>query len=211
MSYLFFFDTETTGFGPDDEVIQFAGILTDANMNIIDVVNFYCNPAKIIPREAVNVHGLTNADVYKLSHGHFIDEFIFKYDWLVNPKDIVFIGYNVEFDVRLVNQSLLLNGCEGINFGTRVNVIPRDTKHKSYKLCMMETIKNNLGYYKNQKLVNVTREHLHFNSNKVVEKIELLCEYFNVDRPKHCNAHDALYDSFMTMMLFNRFKHFYLV
>lgn len=211
MSYLFFFDTETTGFRADDEVIQFAGILTDTNMNIIDVVNFYCNPAKIIPADATNVHGLTNADVYKLSNGQFIDYFIYNYDWLINPKDIVFIGYNVEFDVRLVNQSLLLNGCEGINFGTRVNVIPRNTRHKSYKLDMMDTIKTNLGYYKNQKLVNVCKEHLPFNNSKIKEKIELLCEHFNVNRPKHCNAHDALYDSFMTMMLFNKFKHFYLV
>ena len=74
------FDTETTGLpkhpqaklSEQPKTIEFAGIITDG-IEIIDQIEFICNPGQAIDEVITKITGLTNADLDKCeSFTHFI-------------------------------------------------------------------------------------------------------------------------------------------
>jgi len=96
-----FLDTETTGLGPKDEIID------------ISIVDFYGNilfdslvkPQRIIPADATRVHKITNKMVQNAP------------TWIdIWPeiqrvlKDKVLVIYNEDYDIRLLKQSCQLHG-----------------------------------------------------------------------------------------------------
>jgi|GEM_PF-285515 len=103
---LLILDTETTGLGDYDEIIQLA---------IIDIrgrVRFhkFIQPMTEISDEAFAVHGITDqkisaapcfADVYGILRG------------ILHDRDI--IAYNAEFDKRMIEQTCRKNGLEPLN------------------------------------------------------------------------------------------------
>lgn len=89
-------DTETTGLKYDDEMIQLC-ILNESGEVLFDSL---FKPARPIPLEASNVHGITNEQV--------IDAPLFK-DVYLKIKEIMegktCMIYNADFDVRIFNQT----------------------------------------------------------------------------------------------------------
>ena len=139
-------DTETTGIGNRDEVIQFSSICIDENFTVLGASNSYCKVTIPVPPEATAIHGITNEILDELSDNKFLEDHIESLDYMVNPKDTIFIGYNIAFDIDKINYSLTNAGYAPIDFGINVNMIPEETKGRNYNICLMKTLKDNIGY-----------------------------------------------------------------
>lgn len=93
-----FLDTETTGTGPSDLIIEVGIVDLDGNVLYEGLVN----PGKPIPPESSAVNGITNEDVK--------DEPRWPEVWPVIElilKDRVIGIYNADFDMRLLRQTCL--------------------------------------------------------------------------------------------------------
>lgn len=98
-----FLDTETTGYGQTDEVIEIAV------MDLQGQVVFYSlvKPTKPIPHTSIAIHGITEDDVKDAP------KWIEIYDTLVELlKNRTIIAYNAAFDWRLIEQTSAKYGLE---------------------------------------------------------------------------------------------------
>lgn len=113
-------DTETTGVGDDDVVIELAAIEGHSGDVLIDTLVI---SRKEIPAEATKVHGISEDDFAKAN-----DEGKDLYDIYNAMKQIkeiqistgsVFTAYNLPFDSRLIDQSIMYDddGFGGIELG----------------------------------------------------------------------------------------------
>ncbi|MGD0078523.1 MAG: 3'-5' exonuclease [Sedimentisphaerales bacterium] len=96
-------DTETTGIGRNDEIIQIGIIDLDGN-NLLNQ-NIRPQKRKTIPRDATNVHGLTMAELINCPVFSELKDVMKQ---AIGHKDI--IAYNAEFDLRLYKQSYKVSG-----------------------------------------------------------------------------------------------------
>ena len=92
-------DTETTGLGDDAEIVEIA--VVDSQGSI--VFDSLVKPSRPIPREASDIHGITNAAV-AVAPG-------FAQLWAAELKGVLRTAphvaiYNADYDVRLITQSL---------------------------------------------------------------------------------------------------------
>ena len=92
-------DTETTGLGDDAEIVEIA--VVDSQGSI--VFDSLVKPSRPIPREASDIHGITNAAV--------ADAPGFAQLWAAELKGVLRTAphvaiYNADYDVRLITQSL---------------------------------------------------------------------------------------------------------
>ena len=91
-----FLDTETNGFGPDDEVVDIGIVDVEGK----ELLNSLVKPIKRIPADATAIHGINNAMVGNASS--------WKDLWpstsTILSENTVGI-YNEEFDLRLMRQS----------------------------------------------------------------------------------------------------------
>ena len=95
------FDTETTGLGNKDRIIEIClwEIIDDIKTD--NFLHFYFNPQMKVPEEAVNIHSLDN-DFLK-------DKPLFedKYEEIINfIDDSNLIAHNASFDRRMLNNEL---------------------------------------------------------------------------------------------------------
>ena len=95
-------DTETTGLGDTDQIIQIACLLDDGK-------NFqnYVLPTVEISEGAYNVHGISKKEV---SGAPLFDEIFLALWKFVGNRDILI--YNADFDLRLIRQSLKACGIQ---------------------------------------------------------------------------------------------------
>lgn len=104
------FDLETTGLDPkEDRIVEFAFILLDTEMEELDRWTDIVNPGRPIPREAANVHGITDEDVTGApAFGHVAP--------LVQRlvDDAVLMAYNHEFDIPFLDAELKRAGGPGL-------------------------------------------------------------------------------------------------
>lgn len=205
------FDTETTGLTSTSEVIQFSSIYIDENFTIKGASNSYCKVTIPIPPDATAIHGITNEVLEELSDNKFIEDHIESLEYMVNPKDTIFIGYNVSYDIERINYSLTNAGYEPIDFGTNVNVIPRETNGKNYNICLMKTLKDNIGYKGRwRRLSNMCSTYL----DQPIEIVDGLRNII-INEFKLCpghgndNYHDALFDTLVTLLLFKKYVGYY--
>lgn len=213
-------DTETTGVGANDRVIQVASICVDENFTTYGASNIFCNVATVIPSGAVSVHQIDNRKLEILSKNKFIEDQVYDIKYLADAKDTIFIGYNISFDIKMINNSLVSEGYEPIDFGTNVNVMPRDTKGRNYNICLMRTLKEYIGYKgKWKKLTKMREDYLTESDEEILEIKEAVIDIFKLSKglEEKCvqfkdepiidmKFHDALYDTLVTLLLFKKFK-----
>lgn len=96
-----FLDTETTGLGPGDEVIQVALVSTAGEPLLYTLVR----PSRPIPPDSTAIHGLTDADVADAPDA---DEVLDQLHRAVGGKLI--LAYNAPFDMRVLQQTAELWG-----------------------------------------------------------------------------------------------------
>lgn len=99
-----FFDTETTGVGPHDVIVEIGVV----DLQGVELFSTLIKPPFPIPPESTAVHKITNADVR--------NEPVFADVWqdmksVFNGRLVV--AYNADFDVRLMKQSV---GKAGLNW-----------------------------------------------------------------------------------------------
>lgn len=113
-------DTETTGLGRTDEIVQIAIIDAITGEKLL---NEFVKPIKSIPNEASDIHHITNEMVehcpsYKDIHNDILN--------IIKDKNV--IVYNSDFDLRIINQTaakhrLISNPNNGIEFKDTVCVM----------------------------------------------------------------------------------------
>jgi DNA polymerase-3 subunit epsilon len=96
-------DTETTGLGKNDEIIQMAVI--DLNGTVLFNENIRPTKKKRISQESTDIHGLT---MKHLANSPTFREFSTPLEKVIGNRKI--ITYNVSFDVRLYQQTWRLAG-----------------------------------------------------------------------------------------------------
>ena len=107
-----FLDTETTGLDQNAEIVEVAIVAADGQA----LVNTLVKPERPIPREATQIHGITNKDV--------ADAPTFARVWQERLQPILARGpvviFNAPFDLRMIKQSLRRYGLapEGIKAAT---------------------------------------------------------------------------------------------
>lgn len=202
MEYLVF-DTEASGMGVDDEVIQFAGIRLNSDFRIIGMVNWYCSITFPMNPEAVEVHGITDAKLVELANGRFFEDYLSmpENSWIANPTDLTFIAYNSRFDKRLVNQSLEHNGYSKLNFGRSQRLLPNKNSYGVYNVCAMELSTQVFNYqFGNKKLAEVLATQTKYTPKEIDVMLDELSSKFGVRRTAK-GFHDGLYDALATAML----------
>jgi len=104
---IFFFDTETTGFGPEDRVIQFAWLFgkyvrETGEFFLERTMNQYINIDEEIPEEAFNIHKINKeklAPFLKMeAYMPELMEYFYKADLCV--------WHNISFDIRMMRQEM---------------------------------------------------------------------------------------------------------
>lgn len=96
-------DTETTGFGFDDVIVEISMIDMKGNVLFDSVIN----PMRDIPDEAIAIHGISNMEA---SFGLLWIEAIGKIRQLCHQRNVVF--YNKKYDKRLFDQTCKTFGCQ---------------------------------------------------------------------------------------------------
>lgn len=95
-------DTETTGMGTDDKIVEFGGAKYDVGTpGNFDNIEFLVNPGKEIPPEAMAVHHITNEMAATGLDYAVAEERIIA--WLADADAIV--AHNAAFDKRYMPQS----------------------------------------------------------------------------------------------------------
>lgn len=99
MSYVII-DTETTGLEDDAQVIQLA-VLNPSGPDF----NMRCKPSKKIMPSAIAVHGITNEVAADFPPKHRVKDAFDEYLQMRVPKNVIFVGQNIKFDVAKVQNS----------------------------------------------------------------------------------------------------------
>lgn len=119
-------DTETTGIGKEDEIIQLSGIDGYGR----EVINIYLKPErKVSWPEAERVNHISPMMV---SNANTISSIRTQLQNFLNSYKCI-VGYNIKFDIRMLNQSAL-----NVSHMAVIDVMPMYVKH--------------YGTYKNGKL-----------------------------------------------------------
>lgn len=94
-------DTETTGLGDDDRIVQFSALRVRGD-EIVDTYSTYINPQWHISKQASEVNGITDDDLRDLpTFDHFADEI------LEFISDDCIVAHNATFDLRMLNSDLV--------------------------------------------------------------------------------------------------------
>lgn len=119
--YYVVFDTETTGLEKlqgslaqphsvtknGSEVIEIGGLFLDENMNPIKGFCHYCDClASHSDAQAFATHQIQLEDIRAHISGVFLEEVMVNFLPEFYDEDILFIGYNANFDMRMTAQSL---------------------------------------------------------------------------------------------------------
>lgn len=114
-------DTETTGLGPSDEILQIAVVDQQGN----PVLDQLINPGAPISPGAARVHGITEAQVATAP--------VFRQLYIPLSKLLAgatVIAYNMDFDWRMLQQTTARNGLPDIRIGKRDCAMKQYAKFK---------------------------------------------------------------------------------
>lgn len=203
MKYVIF-DTETSDL--KGEVIQLSYMLVNERFDIEEFNSFYCDTTSKISQGAFNVHGISDELLEVLSEGKFLEDYLLKdpnmRSIFIDGTGLVFIGYNVNYDIERTNQSLLPTGkCLTSMFDTKSLVGLSETFSYSYDL--MKASKDYLRMPRFIKLAQaidfiVKRKNPDLDIDLLYDVYK---EKFNL-KTRGGHYHDASYDVFCTYMLF---------
>ena len=96
---LVIFDTETTGLGPDAEIVEIAAVKVDGTVLLDTLVR----PKQLIPADATAIHGITDEDAAGFPP---IEAVLPR----ISGRDRRLASYNLAFDERLIRRSLDFGG-----------------------------------------------------------------------------------------------------
>lgn len=197
-------DTEATGLWTSDEIIQFSGLLTDENFNVLNFVNFYCDTLKTISSDAFALHNISNTELTLRSGGKFFESYRNGvYKQLFEMDDVIWIGWNIQFDIRMINNTLTNNGYDPVDFGDRVAAL-NVTKGRHW-FDLMPAASGLLGAGYRMKLIDAVAK-CGFTAEQVSAAFTNISKLFKFDDDSinlDSSYHRANYDVVATWMVMN--------
>ena len=103
------FDTETTGFGRDDQITEI-GAVRVAGGEVVERFQMLANPGKGIPGPVQQLTGITDAMVADAKPYQDVAKLFKEF-----AGDAVLVGHNVGFDIRMLAQAALPTGIDFTN------------------------------------------------------------------------------------------------
>lgn len=191
-------DTETTDLKGD--VVQMAIMVLDENFRVESFDSFYCDTDKIVTEGAFKVHGISNEIARELSDGKFLEDYILgnpKYKSLFFDPGVVFVGFNVMFDLNTINRVLMDK--TGVSFSSplQCNSILSLDENRRYYLDMMYYARRKTGMVRGLNLARAVE--LLVKDVQVDEFYKQVSSFYKV-KAGH-QFHDAAYDTYCTMLL----------
>ena len=200
MKYLIF-DTETTGLHSQDEVIQFSGLILDNNLKLKRGYNWYCDTPHEINKDAAAVHGITKKMLHDLSGGKvFEDRWFTMLNGIDMTEGITFVGWNVDFDKRLINQTLNNNGLDEFDFGRKVTTLRNSPD--VYFFDLMKAVANLMVGRDRLKLEQASKM-ISMDEATLKKRYSRLASKFTNAAEK--DIHNALYYTNVTYEIFSEF------
>lgn len=208
------YDTETTGLsrqGSDtlnkpssvttkgSEVCQIGGLILNEAMKPIKLFCHYCDTVVAnSSQSAIDVHGIDMRNVREYVAGQFLPEIIQRYLPEFLEDNVIFIGYNVEFDMDMVAQTLANSPFEFSWSSLKTSVVP---KRGRYSVDLAEFFKIGSKYRRlvsfEKELVTPRTQFLNYYSQFLTVEtncIELLA-------PSWEKAHNSFFDALNTYLL----------
>ena len=204
-------DTETTGLNRKysalnepcslrdngDEVIQIGGLLLDERLRPYKAFCHYCDCLMAsVPEEASRVHGINIQDVRRYIPGTFLEEVVAEWVPELLSDDVVVIGYNSDFDMQMVAQSMR-NFC--FDFGKFKKVMTKLPTTGQWSLDVM-------GYLpKRVKLVSLYDECTEARCDFYQEfrgRLPLESNVPEMLEATWAHAHNSLFDAIETYLVF---------
>ena len=186
MDTFYWYDYETTGISPRvDRITQFAGIRTDANLNILDEHMHYCKPTNdCLPSPyATSVTGITPQHCEK--HGVIEHEFLKKIHAQFSQPNTCVVGYNsIRFDDEFSRYGFYRNFIEPYGWHWQNNNSRWD---------ILDVVRLTYALKKDSSLNWVTDD-----NGKPLFKLDRLSIANGIE---HAEAHDALADVRATIAL----------
>jgi DNA polymerase III subunit epsilon len=114
MAALIFFDTETTGIGKADRIVQLAWLVSDRHGRILRSQNHIIRPEGFtIPYNATKIHGISTEKAQKVGQPVNFVLNDFSSDVL---KCKALVAHNIKFDLRMMRHELAMSNIDcGIN------------------------------------------------------------------------------------------------
>lgn len=193
------FDTETTGLGAHDEVIQFAGFLLNENLAPIKLYNFYCDTQQEISEGAYKVHQISKAKLKELSGGYTFEDNFYKLLDYIRELDVCWVAYNCPFDRRLINQTLKNNGLPQYNFGKELNLLSNVSNVSNF--CLLKAMRALLPGYKHN--LSTVVKTLPWNEDDIKKAVTVLMSKLGING--NVGYHDAIYDAYCTTLLLKQY------
>ncbi len=214
------YDTETTGLkkadiditlpatlrSRGDEVCQIGGLLLNDRMEPVRLFCHYCDTVAIeCSAGATEVHGMTMKEVRKYVRCQYLPMVLHdrvpEFFW----KDIIFVGYNIEFDQTMVKQTLSNTGVDFDWEPLRGSIVPKCGRYSidvaDYFKQVGHASRGDRSYYR--RLVTFDKElepaRQDFFQRYGAMQVDTNCpELFE---PSWCKAHNSFYDSLNTFLL----------
>lgn len=200
MKYVIF-DTETGRMY--DDVIQLSYIVLDDNFSIIDFKSFHTLIDNLIHPDAFNVHHISNEMLDDLSKGLRLEDYLLNspHKELFFGKDVVLLGYNVNYDIKSVANSLAPIGVE-MPIIKNVKSLRGLLPNAMYSLDLMQHFKAKHNLRNGFKLTDAIKTTLRDlpKDFDLDEFYNDLCSKFNVV-PTSLGFHDASYDVVCTYLV----------
>lgn len=209
--YFNIFDTETTGLGSSDEVVQFSSILVrtltaeeitsgkneNSYLKPVKFYNFYCATAKKSCEKALQVHGLTQEILAELSNGETFEDNFIPMVAQIDAYKPCWVSYNIKFDTRLVNQTLTNNGLKPYNFGKKLSVIHDMNAVSNFCLLDALTVLSGKRRSLSQQLQTIMSE------EQLTTTFNKFARYCRIDPEQ--SYHNAIFDTFCAYLLFDKY------
>lgn len=204
-------DTETTGLNrrrakltePDtlyengDEVIQIGGIVLNEDLTPSRLFCHYCDC--LLPescKQAFEKHEIRMEDVRKYLSGVFFEEVAIKWIPELFADDAIYIGYNVDFDMRMIAQSSRNFCCDFESVGKVTTRMPRTGR---WCLDVMQYLPKRAKLVSFYNQLTDARDEFY---RQYAGKLPLETNIPELLEPTWQSAHNALFDSIETYLLF---------
>ncbi len=197
MNYLVF-DTETTGFRPTAEVIQFSGLLLNEKLKLQRLINFYCYTQETVEKKALEIHKLSSKFLMEQSGGKAFEDYFFAL--APEEKDLTWVAYNTSYDMRVINNTLTRNGLPSYDFGKTTALLNK--KHGIYNFDLMKVMASLYGH--NIKL-SVAAQTLPYSEEKIHSMYKKLMELAGMK--SEVTFHNSLYDVLITWLLLGEHRN----
>lgn len=210
MNYVVF-DTETTGLTRrqtprnepcsvlrvGSEVIQIGGLVLNESMVPTRAFCFYCDClAPCSPEEAYQTHGISMSEVRKYASDMFPGEILHNFLPEFLADDVVFIGYNVGFDISMLSQSTLDFTDKFVDIPTVDMFMPTRGRHS---LDVMSYFPKRLKLTQHTKSLGEKRKAFY---EEYGGKLTIETNALPLLEEQMSHAHNALFDSIETYLLF---------